>query len=203
MDDAAWALVDAIPGWLTRPEAAMLHYLADRAKGRIVELGSFQGRSTVALAHALVAANRPGTVLAVDTFEGSPEHQPGATHFQAATVDASTGKVNTLPLLRRHLATAGLADRVEIRRDTTRGAARRFAGEVGLLFVDADHAYRAVRRDLKAWLPHCRPDAVVVLHDVGDHAGPTRAAADLLAKGFRRLDQAGSALALTRAPAGP
>ena len=116
----------------------------------------------------------------------------------STTSRPATGRVDTLARFRSHLTTARLIDRVEVCRSTTRRAAKRFEGEVGLLFVDADHAYRAVRRDLKAWLPHLLPAGVVVLHDVGDWEGPTRAAADLLAKGFRRLDQAGSALALSR-----
>jgi hypothetical protein len=37
---------------------------------------------------------------------------------------------------------------------------------VGLLFVDADHSYEGIVRDLQAWTPHLAPGALVAFHDV-------------------------------------
>lgn len=39
-----------IAGWLSKNEGGLLAYFAKRAKGIIVEIGSFQGKSTVAMA---------------------------------------------------------------------------------------------------------------------------------------------------------
>ena len=64
--------------------------------------------------------------------------------------------------------------------------------------MDADHHYNAVRADLEAWMPFLTPEGVVVLHDVGSWEGPTRAAAELLSSGYRKVDQAGASLALAR-----
>jgi len=36
---------------------------------------------------------------------------------------------------------------------------------VGLLWIDGDHRYKAVKRDLACWLPHLRPDATIIFHD--------------------------------------
>ncbi|PWR21977.1 class I SAM-dependent methyltransferase [Zavarzinia compransoris] len=188
-----------VPGWLEPAEALLLHELAGRQHraGRCVELGSYQGRSALALASALPAGQR---LLCVDTFAGSAEHQPGGAFFEPSTL-APDGTVSTLGLFRRHVAAAGLDDRVETWAMPSLAAAARFEGRVSLLFVDADHAYAGVSADLAAWRPHLGPGAVVVLHDVGDWEGPTRCAADLLAAGFSRLAQGGTALALA-VPAG-
>lgn len=183
-----------VPGWLEPEEALLLHALAARQHGlgRCVELGSYQGRSALALASALPAGSR---LLCVDTFAGSAEHQPGGAWFDPATLTPG-GAVGTLAPFRRHVEAAGLRDRVETWVMRTAEAAARFRGAVSLLFVDADHAYDAVRADVAAWRPHLVPGAMVVLHDVGDWEGPTRCAADLLAAGFSRVAQCGTALAL-------
>ncbi|MGU3495490.1 class I SAM-dependent methyltransferase [Xanthobacteraceae bacterium A53D] len=188
-------LAQHVPGWLEPAEALLLHDLAARQHrlGRCVELGSYQGRSALALASALPAGE---SLLCVDTFAGSAEHQPGQAYFNPATLTAD-GAVSTLSAFHRHVRAAGLTERVETWVMPTTTAASRFSGSVALLFVDADHSYAAIVADVEAWRPHLAPDAVLVLHDVGDWEGPTRHAADLLAAGFSRLAQCGTALALT------
>ena len=63
--------IDETPGWLSLDEAALLYHLARQTTtGSIVEVGSYRGRSTVALAKgALAGGNRP--VYAVDPHENS------------------------------------------------------------------------------------------------------------------------------------
>jgi hypothetical protein len=56
----------AIDGWMSEREVAWLAHMAAQHH-RIVELGSWKGRSTRALGD-----NTPGTVWAVDTWAGSP-----------------------------------------------------------------------------------------------------------------------------------
>ncbi len=188
-----------VPGWLTIEEARLLHHLAARQHpaGVCVEVGAYQGRSAIAMASALPEGHR---LLSVDTFAGSPEHQPGESHFDPATLDIA-GSVDTLAAFLHNTGRAGLSTRVEPWRMTSTEAAARVAGKVALLFLDADHSYAAVSADIAAWRRHLHPGAIVVLHDVGDWEGPTRCAADLLAQGFTRVDQAGSALALRLTPA--
>lgn len=184
---------ERVPGWLDPGEALLLSRLAaEKRPGRVVEIGSYQGRSAIALAKGL---QEIAPLLAIDTFRGSPEHWPGGEYFDPQTMDAE-GAIDTLPLFRKHIRQFGVEHRVEVWRDDSLSAAGRMIDPVSLLFIDADHAYPSVRRDLGAWLPHLVARGIVVLHDVGDWEGPTRAAADLLSCGFRRLDQVGTALAL-------
>lgn len=98
----------------------------------------------------------------------------------------------------RNLEQAGALERVAVMQLPTRDAAAQFSAAIGLLFVDADHAYAAVSADLRAWSPRIAADGWVVLHDVGAWSGPTRAAADLLDAGFRRYAQSDTVLALRK-----
>jgi predicted O-methyltransferase YrrM len=188
------------PGWLTPSEAGLLYRLSGNVgNGRVVELGAYQGRSTIVLAAAR-ASRDLSPILTVDTFHGSPENQPGARHHDPSLLDAE-GRVDTLPAFLSNIDRHDLTPGIEIWRMTTAEGAAQFKGQIGLLFVDADHSYAGVDADLRAWLPYVLPGGVVVLHDVGDWPGPTRAAADLLERGYRRVEQQDTALALQR-PAG-
>jgi MMP 1-O-methyltransferase len=195
--EVAWSFAGRTKGWLEPDEAELLYRLAGAGGnlGRVVELGSYCGRSSIMLAAGVAAASR-GALVCVDTFGGSPEHQPGQEHFDPAIfVD---GLVNTYPTFVRNLEDAGLLDRVEVVRQRTLDAAARFSAAIGLLFVDADHDYPAVRDDLQAWSPRVVDGGWIALHDVGQWSGPTRAAADLLEAGYKRHAQAGTVLALRR-----
>jgi hypothetical protein len=48
-----------------------------------------------------------------------------------------------------------------------------------LLFIDANHEYRAVLRDFNNWVPFVKRGGVVALHDVGEvYDGPKRVVAE-------------------------
>ena len=203
-DRMSFSIVDvlcAVPGWLKENEALMLYELARDwpGDGSVVELGSYQGRSTICLAAGVRArsdTSRP--IVSVDIHTGSLEHQPGGLVFNPNTLDSRTGRVNTSALFFSNIQKFGVADMVEARIATTQEAARAFIGEVRLLFVDADHTEKAVQDDVDAWSRHFQQSACLILHDVGrSWPGPTAVAQRLLASGnYSVIRRAGSALAL-------
>jgi predicted O-methyltransferase YrrM len=150
-----WLLVSAIPGWLTRDQAGVLFAAASRlpAGSTVVEIGSHQGRSTVVLAGALPAGCR---LVAVDPFD--PRWRYGAAETRAA--------------LERHLADAGVADRVEIRADSSRAARAAYDGRVDLLYVDGKHDFWTVRDDLR-WADRVPGGGTVLVHDAFSSVGVT------------------------------
>jgi predicted O-methyltransferase YrrM len=193
----AWAFAQLSKGWLERDEADLLYQLTREARrsGRIVEVGSYCGRSSIVMAAAL-NGRRGDRLVCVDTFRGSSEHQFGERYFDPDTV--VDGKVDTYPLFEKTLASAGLLAVMDVMKMTSRQAAALAPAQVSLLFLDADHSYAGVQSDIEAWLPRLTDHGRIVLHDVGHWEGPTRGAADLLALGFRHVRQSGSALALER-----
>jgi len=195
--DRLWDNASGVPGWLSKREAKLLFVAARNNfhRGRVVELGSYCGRSAIFLAGSLSGTNAD-QLICVDTFAGSPEHQLGQPKFdQRFYLD---GRVDTFDAFQGTCKAAGLLDRADAWRMTTLDAAKAFDGDVSVLFVDADHAYDAVSADLAAWLPQMVSGGIVILHDVGRWEGPTRAAADLLGQGFRFHAQADTALAVSK-----
>ena len=157
--DEILAHVARTPGWLYPAEAAFLFDAATRVtgKGVIVEIGSWKGKSTIALAGGAERA----PVYAVDTFQGSAEHR-------------QHGPVHTFDDFLTNLRTARVDGRVRPICLPSLEAAIDFREPVELLFIDGDHSYDAVRADFEAWVPKVIPGGLVALHDTSYWRGPRR-----------------------------
>ncbi len=169
--DKAQELSNSVQGWLMPGEQVVLYRLAKRvpSTAAIVELGSWQGRSTIMLAAGSAAGDR-ARVFAVDFFR--PAGATGevyASHLGAAATEY-------LSTFHENIGRAGLAALVETRQGPTTAQAAAWNGPpIDLLFIDADHSYRSVMADFLAWAPHCRPGTTVAFHDyAGD--GPSQVA---------------------------
>jgi len=161
----AWA---DIPGWLTPREADHLCTLAARG-GVVVEIGTYRGRSAVALGLGARAAG--AFFLTVDMFLGDP----------AVAGSGPNDQVHAM----RNLEDFGLTD-VVVWNDTSVAAAHHWrSGPIDLLFIDGDHSYAGVAADIAAWWPHLRPGATVCFHDHqhGHGDGVVRAVKELIASG--------------------
>lgn len=168
--------IDAIDGWLDPKAGAVLYQLARVAAPMpsVVELGSWKGRSTAWLAHGL-RDRGGGRVVAVDTWAGTHNEPDHAQQLAGYAPDQLHHEF--LDAMRRH----GLETMVEPWRMSTLEAARRWdrGVSIGLLHIDADHAYEAVRADFEHWAPFVVRGGLVVFDDVGSWSGPTRLVTEL------------------------
>ncbi len=158
------AVAATTKGFLPGDEAQALHAAALRADGPFLEVGSYCGLSAVWLGAA--ARARATVLFAVDHHRGSEENQAGSEWHDPELVDPATGRMDTLPFLRRTLADAGLEDVVipVVGPSAVVGAA--WATPLGFLFVDGGHGDDVVRADEAAWLTHVRPGGLLAIHDV-------------------------------------
>jgi hypothetical protein len=167
--EAAMRAVSKIDGWLSPHEAITLYEAARTANGPIIEIGSWRGRSTAALALGSMAGNQQ-PVYAIDSFVGvSATDRP--TCF-GAKADSSSPEI-----LRANLDAAGVNGLVRI----VPKASYQAVGEVpdcGLLFIDGDHSYRNVRLDLEMYAPKVKLGGKIVLHDCHDADPGVAQAAD-------------------------
>jgi predicted O-methyltransferase YrrM len=152
-----WARADAIEGWLTRDQAAVLFEAARSLPpgSTVVEIGSHQGRSTVVLASGLATGGR---VMAVDPFDADWRYGAPDTHTR----------------LLEHLTAAGVVGKVDVVAATSRAARASYEGVAGLVYIDGRHDYRTVRDDL-TWAARVPDGGVVLVHDAFSSIGVTLA----------------------------
>lgn len=147
-----------VAGWLSHNEGRKLAELA-RGK-RVLEIGSYQGRSTICLAQTAAK------VVSVDWHQGD--------------VDAGFGQ--TEEAFRANLERYGVSDRVEVHvcRSDEFKADERFA----LVFVDGAHDYKSVVADLCVAVRFLRPGGTIAMHD-WDHPQVRQAYHEVLGKSWR------------------
>lgn len=188
--DAYWksssrhAFPEDVPGWLTKAEGGALHSAATGK--RVLEIGSYLGRSTICLAYG---AER---VVNIDAFDGRNCPPPAPT---LAAFDAN-------------LVRYGVREKVS----TWIGTPEDHLGDnfphnvqpFGLAFIDGDHRFLAVLRDARLCQRHLQPEGLLAFHDYMSPRDPGVAVAVhlILALGGEMVDTVGT-VAFVRAPAEP
>jgi len=156
--DRGWRLVSTTTGYLSEREARFLMAAAALApaEGKNLEIGSFKGRSTVGIAYVTRELGL-GKVVAVD-----PHTSPASTDPDLKRAGQTTSYDDFVTNLR----TAGVFERVEIKRAYSHDLAREWKDPLRLLWIDGDHTYEGARADLDMFKPFLQPGAIVAMHDV-------------------------------------
>lgn len=144
--------------------AAALSALAAVPGAPIIEIGSYQGRSTIWLAAA--ARDAGSVVFAVDHHRGSEENQPGWEWHDPTTVDPRLGKMDTLPMFRAAVHDAGLEEHVVAVVGRSPVVARYWNRPAAMVFVDGGHGSEPARQDYVGWSPHVAMGGTLAIHDV-------------------------------------
>jgi methyltransferase family protein len=164
---AAWDAAGDVEGWLTEAQARRLFAAAGAVPpgGRIVEIGSFRGRSAIVLARGARAGVE---VVCIDPHAGS-DRGPREIAARPALGEAD------LAAFRANLERAGVAGRVRHVRDFSSLALRAFDGPVDLLFVDGAHRFGPARADLVRWGARVPDGGRMLVHDAFSSIGVTLA----------------------------
>lgn len=134
-------------------EGEVLYYLAKKCpkEGAIVEIGSWQGKSTIWLGKGSVAGNQC-PIFAIDPHTGSPEHQNGSP-------------VWTFDLFKKNISKTNLEAIVHPIIKTSQLAAADFNRQIDLLFIDGAHEYESVKDDFECWFPRLKNGGIIAFHD--------------------------------------
>lgn len=180
-----------VSGSTTALESKLLYQLSCRkeAQGVVVEIGSFLGKSTIFLASGSKRTQQQ-KVYAIDPHQGAPV----------------INKKFSGPTYRRFLQNirgAKIAEAVIPIRKTSDEAFIGWRKPIRFLFIDGDHSYQAVRRDLKQWGQLVMDKGVIAVHDaLNPGVGPPRAIVEVLLseKKFSRLGVIDSVFFATKSP---
>ena len=165
-----------IPGWFDFPGVYDSVVQWGESGSVFVEVGCWFGKSTVYLASRIQESRKRITLYAVDTFEGSPDEEP-----MLAVVRQNNGSV--FSVFQQNLRDAGVIHLVRPIVSRSFEASSRFVdNSLSFVFIDACHAYDAVRQDILSWLPKVKPGGVLAGHDFGTYANVARAVGEILGK---------------------
>ncbi len=171
------ARVADVQGWMSPGQAATLYDAARRCAptGLIVEIGSFQGRSTIVLASA---AAPDVSVIAIDPHAGNDRGPQEIDGFaEAAADDHATFVAN--------LERAGVADRVRHIRSFSDAALEEVTAPIDVLYIDGAHRYAPARADIRDWGAKVADGGTLLIHDSFSSIGVTLAILRELVVGSR------------------
>jgi predicted O-methyltransferase YrrM len=121
---------------------------------KIVEIGSWKGNSAAVLAKTV--ADCHGSVFAVDHWLGSED----------TTKPEYAEQVDVYSIFKHNMTALGVWDTVHPLVMDSLTASQIFAdGILDLVFIDGDHRYEAVRKDISAWLPKLKDGGILCGHD--------------------------------------
>jgi len=115
-----------------------------------IEIGSCEGESAVFMAKEIKSSGKDIKFYTVDIFQ--PYERRGVI-FQA---DYETYLKNIEPY--KDFINTIVGDSIKI--------SEQFAnGSIDFVFIDGDHRYEYVKKDILAWLPKLKPEGVMAGHD--------------------------------------
>lgn len=165
--DELLAATNLVEGWLSNDQAARLYSAAaDTSAGqKIVEIGSYRGRSTIVLAGA---APDGVEVIAIDPHAGNDRGPGEISGFVEAAADDHEA-------FNGNLAAAGVADRVRHIREFSHWAHDDVAGTIAVLYIDGAHRYAPAQSDIRNWGARVEAGGTLLIHDSFSSVGVTLA----------------------------
>ena len=113
-----------------------------------VELGTYQGRTLSAIAHA--ANETKSIVVSIDNYQYD---EPGSFS-------------SSVEIVQNNLTIAGVPTHMDVRYvDGDSRIVPDFVDVVGFLFVDSTHTRAHFNAEMEVWLPHVVPGGIIACHD--------------------------------------
>ncbi|MDB5128646.1 glycosyltransferase [Mucilaginibacter sp.] len=155
--------VKDIMGWLDEAEADLLLSATLKAcielpqPHSIVEVGSFQGKSTVLFGSVVKAYFPSAKVYAIDPHEGVVGDADQVIEELEPTLESFT----------RNIEQQGLTSQVELIKDYSFNV--KWDKPISLLFIDGMHDYMNVSRDFNHFAKWVSPGGYIAFHDYADY----------------------------------
>jgi predicted O-methyltransferase YrrM len=130
--------VEAYAAAHTTPPAAHLRALADETRARLGSPGMLTGEVEGRFLEMLVFLAQPGLVLEIGTFSGYSALSMAGTLPAGARIITCELDDERADVAERHIAAAGLAERIEVLRGPAIETVDSLDGPFDLVFIDAD-----------------------------------------------------------------
>jgi len=112
----------------------------------------------MALYQALVAVGAKGPII--------EEMQQGWDHHDSTLVDSETGRMDSLPELRKNLEAVGLESTVVVIVGDASRISHSWGTPCSLVFIDGGHGPIPAHADFDSWAPKVCTGGLLAIHDV-------------------------------------
>lgn len=157
-----------IPTHMTEPEKVSLFELAamSREKGDVLEIGSYVGASTCYLSAGLRGSD--SRVYCVDTWNNETMPDGVRDTYHEFMTNTTSFRNEIVPVRKRSEA----LERADV------------GARIGLVFLDGDHSYEAVSREILLLTEWMAKGSIMALHDILYFDGVVRAYCEAVAGGI-------------------
>ena len=161
-----------IDGWLSVEEAVLLYDLARSLPDDgpvLVEIGSWQGKSSLVLAKAIRRKNSP-KLYCIDPFSADGD-AVSKTGYEKRKVELRRPLKD---VFLDNMKRAGVDDLVTVVEGYSFSFAKKFFDPIDLVFIDGNHEYDAVLQDFCDWSPLVKPGGIIAFYDVNKSPTATK-----------------------------
>jgi hypothetical protein len=137
-----------------------------------VEVGCWKGKSISYMGVEVVNSGKNIKCYAVDTWKGSSEHQSYDEIINDTLYDIFLNNIKCLS----HVI-------IPIRKSSIEAAEDFLDGSIDIVYIDANHDYEEVKKDIQAWLPKVKSGGIISGHDYGGWHGVTKAVDEMFPTG--------------------
>lgn len=155
-----------IEGWFDYPEVYILAVEKAPDKGIFVEVGTWVGRSLVFLATTVINSNKDIIVYGIDDFSGSPGEISifNAKSFPLQRVE-SDGSEKIKEEFLKNIEPVFAVVRPIFKKSVD--VATMFDDEsIDFCFIDSDHSYESIKKEIDTWYPKIKPGGMIGGHDL-------------------------------------
>jgi GR25 family glycosyltransferase involved in LPS biosynthesis/predicted O-methyltransferase YrrM len=135
-------------GWFSTEQQELYRTMISSlpSDSHVVEIGCWKGKSTSFMAVEIANSEKSIQFDAVDTWEGSPEHQSDPSVVAGTLLQEFTKNI------------APVKKYVNTRIGKSVDVAKTYHDEsLDFIFIDGDHSVDAVKADIASWLPKLKP----------------------------------------------
>lgn len=165
--DQVFRSVADVEGWMTRGQACRLWDRASELKpgDRVVEIGSYHGRSAIMLASGAPAGVE---IITIDPHGGNDR---GPQQYEGEFDDGQRDH----EIFVHNLTNAGIIDRIRHVRKPSQDATSDVPGDVELVYIDGAHRYNPAKADIQRWGKKVELGGTMLIHDSFSSVGVTLA----------------------------
>jgi hypothetical protein len=159
--------------WFTYPHLYSHVVKKFPTNSHFVELGSWKGMSAAFMAVEIINSSKNIRFDCIDIW--SPDgYLSDQTQKEFGDELMQCFLTNIEPV--KHVINV-------IRKDSAAAAADYADHSLDFVFIDADHSYEGVKKDILAWLPKMKPDGILAGHDYAWHEPIRQAVSDVFGAG--------------------